>query len=61
LKSGLYTAKGPNTCARFAASCDHEIQDAAQWASWGIDYVKDDSAFSAQHAAPARCTRGLCR
>lgn len=43
LKSGLYTAKGPNTCAKFAASCNHEIQDAAQWASWGIDLVKDDS------------------
>lgn len=37
LKSGLYTAKGPNTCARFAASCNHEVQDAAQWAEWGID------------------------
>lgn len=40
LKSGLYTAKGPTTCAGFAASCDHEFQDASQWASWGIDYVK---------------------
>jgi len=38
LKSGLYTAKGTNTCAGFAASCNHEAQDAAQWASWGIDY-----------------------
>ena len=37
LKSGLYTAKGDFTCAHFAASCDHETQDAAQWASWGID------------------------
>ena len=37
LKSGLYTAKGPNTCAGYAASCDHEVQDAAQWAEWGID------------------------
>ena len=27
LQSGLYTAKGPNTCAGFAASCDHEGQD----------------------------------
>eukprot|EP00759_Apiculatamorpha_spiralis_P024348 PhF_6_TR27884/c0_g1_i5/m.40835/K07407/E3.2.1.22B, galA, rafA; alpha-galactosidase len=42
LKSGLYTAKGTTTCAGFAASCDHEEQDAKQWASWGIDYVKDD-------------------
>lgn len=37
LKSGLYTAKGPHTCAGFAASCEHEVQDAAQWAAWGVD------------------------
>ena len=43
LKAGLYTAKGPKTCAGFAASCQHEVQDATQWASWGIDLVKDDS------------------
>lgn len=43
LKSGLYTAKGTHTCAGYAASCDHEAQDALQWSSWGIDYVKDDS------------------
>jgi alpha-galactosidase len=43
LKSGLYTAKGPLTCKKFAASCDHEVMDAMQWADWGIDYVKDDS------------------
>ena len=36
MKSGLYTAKGPTTCAGFAASCKHEVQDALQWASWGI-------------------------
>ena len=39
MKSGLYTAKGPDTCAGFAASCRHETIDAAQWASWGIVYV----------------------
>lgn len=43
MKSGLYTAKGPRTCDGFAASCQHETIDATQWASWGIDYVKDDS------------------
>lgn len=32
--SGLYTAEAPLTCAKFAASCDHEYQDAAQWAEW---------------------------
>ena len=40
LSAGLYTAKGPTTCAGFAASCQHEAQDALQWASWGVDYVK---------------------
>ena len=43
LLSGLYTAKGNWTCQHKAASCLHERIDAAQWASWGIDYVKDDS------------------
>ena len=49
LKSGLYTAKGPHTCASFAASCQHEVQDAAQWASWGVDYVKDDSCSACRN------------
>ena len=40
MKSGLYTAKGPHTCQKRAASCLHEAQDAKAWASWGIDYVK---------------------
>ena len=38
MKSGLYTAKGPHTCQKRAASCLHEAQDAKDWASWGIDY-----------------------
>ena len=40
MKSGLYTAKGPHTCQKRAASCLHEAQDAKQWASWGVDYVR---------------------
>jgi hypothetical protein len=46
LKSGLYTARGPHTCAGFAASCGHEAQDALLYASWLIDYVKDDACSS---------------
>ena len=49
MKSGLYTAKGPHTCAGFAASCNHETQDAKQWAEWGIDYVKDDSCSTCKN------------
>lgn len=58
LKAGLYTAKGPNTCAHFAASCDHEVQDAAQWATWGIDVSASPqrSPDLPRCAAPARST-----
>ena len=51
MSSGLYTAKGPTTCAGFAASCQHEAQDALQWASWGIDYVKVRNHAAAPHRA----------
>ena len=43
LKLGLYTARAPHTCAGFAASCHRERVDIAQWAAWGVDYMKDDS------------------
>lgn len=40
---GLYTSRSNNTCAGFAASCGHEVLDAVAYASWGVDFVKDDS------------------
>jgi alpha-galactosidase len=42
LKLGIYSSPGPKTCAGFAASLDHEVQDAQMYASWGIDYLKYD-------------------
>ena len=42
LKIGIYSGPGPKTCAGFAASLDHEAQDAQLYASWGIDYLKYD-------------------
>ncbi|MGB0082912.1 MAG: glycoside hydrolase family 27 protein [Terracidiphilus sp.] len=42
LKLGIYSSPGPQTCARFAGSLDHEVQDAQLYASWGIDYLKYD-------------------
>jgi alpha-galactosidase len=42
LKIGIYSSPGPKTCAGFAASLDHEVQDAELYASWGIDYLKYD-------------------
>ncbi len=42
LKLGIYSSPGPRTCAGYAASLDHEAQDAQLYASWGIDYLKYD-------------------
>jgi alpha-galactosidase len=42
LKIGLYSSPGPKTCAGFAASWQHESQDAQQYANWGFDYLKYD-------------------
>jgi alpha-galactosidase len=42
LKLGIYSSPGPKTCAGYAASLDHEQQDAEMYASWGIDYLKYD-------------------
>lgn len=42
LKFGLYSSPGPKTCAGYAGSWQHEEQDAATWAAWGVDYVKHD-------------------
>ena len=42
LKLGIYSSPGPQTCAGFAGSYRFEAQDAAQYAEWGIDYLKYD-------------------
>ena len=42
LKAGTYTGPGPRTCAGFAASYEHEAQDARQFADWGFDFLKYD-------------------
>jgi alpha-galactosidase len=42
LKLGIYSSPGPKTCAGYAATLDHEVQDAQLYASWGIDYLKYD-------------------
>ncbi len=42
LKLGIYSGPGPLTCAGFTASYQYELQDAQQYANWGIDYLKYD-------------------
>lgn len=39
---GLYTDVGSTTCAGYAGSYGHEAADAAAFASWGVDFLKED-------------------
>jgi alpha-galactosidase len=43
LKLGIYNSAGTETCAGYPGSLGHEKQDAALWASWGVDYLKYDN------------------
>ncbi len=42
LKMGIYSSPGPRTCGGYLGSYQHEDQDAAVYARWGIDYLKYD-------------------
>jgi alpha-galactosidase len=42
LRIGIYSSPGPTTCCEFPGSMDHEAEDAATFAAWGIDYLKYD-------------------
>ncbi|HVV24511.1 MAG TPA: NEW3 domain-containing protein [Pseudonocardiaceae bacterium] len=47
LKLGIYEDAGTATCAGYPGSLGHEQQDAATFASWGIDYLKYDNCNNA--------------
>jgi alpha-galactosidase len=42
LKFGIYSSPGPKTCEGYAGSWQHEQQDAASYALWGVDLLKYD-------------------
>ena len=46
LKFGMYSSAGRYTCAQYAASLGTEKQDAATFASWGVDYLKYDNCYN---------------
>ncbi len=46
LKLGVYTDAGRMTCQKRPGSYQHEVQDAKDYASWGVDYVKIDWCYS---------------
>jgi len=46
LKLGIYTDVGSKTCQSLPGSLDHEELDASTYASWGIDFIKEDWCFT---------------
>jgi len=54
---GLYSGPGQTTCAGYTGSEGHEAQDAAMFASWGIDHLKYDSCCSHKDAPEAEVRR----
>jgi alpha-galactosidase len=46
LKFGIYSDAGDRTCQSRPGSRGHEYQDAAQYAAWGVDYLKYDWCHS---------------
>lgn len=50
IKLGIYSGPGETTCAGYTGSEGNEKQDAAMFASWGIDHLKYDSCCSHENA-----------
>jgi len=46
LKFGIYSDRGTKTCAGRPGSQDFEKIDARTYASWGVDYLKEDSCYA---------------
>jgi alpha-galactosidase len=46
LKFGLYSDAGARTCQRRPASSGYEVEDARQYAAWGVDYLKYDWCYT---------------
>lgn len=42
LRFGIYSSPGPATCGKYLGAYEHEAQDAATYASWGVDFLKYD-------------------
>lgn len=45
LKFGIYSCCGTHTCGGYPGSFEHEFEDAAQYADWGVDYLKFDNCY----------------
>jgi alpha-galactosidase len=56
LKFGLYSDAGTKTCAGRPGSRGYEFQDARQYATWGVDYLKYDWCSTSTQDARASYT-----
>jgi len=54
LKFGIYTDAGTKTCQGRPGTLGHEEQDARTFASWGVDYVKEDWCYASGLDAPTQ-------
>ncbi len=46
LKYGIYECRGYLTCQRLPGSFEHEEDDMASFAEWGVDYIKLDACYA---------------
>jgi alpha-galactosidase len=46
LKFGIYRSAGTLTCQKRAGSLGYEALDAADYGSWGVDYLKYDNCYN---------------
>jgi alpha-galactosidase len=60
-KLGIYSGPGASTCAGYTGSEGHETEDAAMFASWGVDHLKYDSCCSHKDAPKAEVQRVVGR
>jgi len=51
LKFGIYSCAGTHTCAGYPGSFEHEFQDAALFAEWGVDFLKYDYCFKPRNVS----------
>lgn len=46
LKFGIYSSAGTLTCGGYPGGLGHEVDDANDYASWGVDYLKYDNCYN---------------
>uniref|UniRef100_A0A6B2L6K9 Alpha-galactosidase n=1 Tax=Arcella intermedia TaxID=1963864 RepID=A0A6B2L6K9_9EUKA len=61
LKFGIYSDRGTLTCAGRPGSENYEKIDAQTYASWGVDYLKEDSCYASGDHQTAFTQYGLMR